>query len=164
MQAFGFSCAGKKLLFPWTDFVERMTVKCSNFPTIVSQGTTCLPMNGSILAEIYLDELSESTGVIVVYCLRIAKSLKNKCAKMNICTICIVTMGIYNASYIPVMLLVYIDKFTFYLERKALFAFRVIDQIPQCFYTPCTIKSGIIANGHNGRCLSGQFSPIQAIE
>ena len=51
-------------------------------------------MNGSILAEIYLDELSESTGVIVVYCLRIAKSLKNKGAKMNICTICIVTIGI----------------------------------------------------------------------
>ena len=85
---------GKELLFPWTDFVERLTVKCSNFPTIVSQGTTCLPMNGSILAEIYLDELSESTGVIVVYCLRIAKSLKNKCAEINISTICIVTIGI----------------------------------------------------------------------
>ena len=107
---------GKKLLFPWTDFVERMTVKCSNFPTIVSQGTTCLPMNGSILAEIYLDELSESTGVIVVYCLRIAKSLKNKGAEINICTICIVTIGIYNASYILVKLLVYIYKFTFLLE------------------------------------------------
>ena len=93
-----------------------MTVKCSNFPTIVSQGTTCLPMNGSILAEIYLDELSESTGVIVVYCLRIAKSLKNKGAKINICTICIVTIGIYNPSYISVMLLVYIYELTFYLE------------------------------------------------
>lgn len=37
-----------------------------------------LPMNCSILAEINLNELPESAGVVVVNCLRVAKCLERK--------------------------------------------------------------------------------------